>query len=1127
MNDSPNRDVEIFTDALALPRAERAAYLERACDGDGELRRKVEALLEGHDRVGDFLENSPQTTSLQAGSKVSAGEKPGDHIGHYKLLQQIGEGGCGVVFMAEQEEPVRRRVALKIIKPGMDTKSVIARFEAERQTLALMDHPNIAKIFDAGATESGRPYFVMELVRGIKMTAYCDKHSLTTRARLKLFAHVCQAVQHAHQKGVIHRDIKPSNILVTESEQGEAVPVVIDFGIAKATTNQQLTDKTLFTAFEMLIGTPAYMSPEQAALTSVDVDTRTDIYSLGVLLYELLVGSTPFDTGELLKAGLDEIRRVIREQEPVRPSTRLSKLTDRDLMSVAEQRHSEPRTLIRAVHGDLDWIVMKALEKDRTRRYPTANGLALDIQRFLANEAVSARPPSKLYKLQKAALRNKLLFTGVGIIAGLLVVSLIVISAALAKERRSRREAEAASVKSREVTKFLEAMLKGVGPSVARGRDTVMLREILDETAERVGKAMTKQPEVEAELCNIIGSLYGEIGNAPKGEEMARRALTLRREKFGADALEAAESLNLLGMLLMVQRKVPEAERAHNEALAIRRRHLGDENADTATSLDALAEVYRDQRRLSEAEEMARQGLRIRKKLFGNEHVNVADSLRNLCMIQGYGDRWADAEKTAGDVLKIRRKLLGDDDLGVASALEDRAWTLNALEKFEEAQKVHTEALIIRQKLLGDAHPEVTRNLNALGQLLGKRGDLQSAGAVLKAVLALQRKLLGDDSAATLETFSSLAKVLQREGKRAEAESLWHEVLAIGRKLWKNDNPDRLFALRGLADSLESQAKWSEAEASWRESLALWRERGGIEEQQSMYTLRRLALALEAARKWPEAESVYREALTISLKKGDEDPEALVDLDRVVRALTAQKRFVEAQQLLDKILTPAFIAKPPSVNLLIQRVNVMGRQGRWQEASANAVLALKNQPTDHYRYHTLAALLAITQNQAAYEQLCKQLLTKFGDAKDYFVAERMAQDCLLLPHAGVDLGLVDKLADVAVMAGKGGAPSAYSQGCKAMSSYRLGHYSEAIDWAENALKNGTADAQAKAKAFAVLAMANLQLGREDAAHAALAEGDALAPRAEDLGDSWVAWLMARISLDEATTLIQNKNPNPP
>jgi serine/threonine protein kinase len=310
--------------------------------------------------------------------------------------------------MAEQERPVRRRVALKIIKPGMGTKSVIARFEAERQALALMDHPNIAKIFDAGTTESGRPYFVMELVRGVKITEYCDQHSLTTRQRLKLFVQVCQAVQHAHQKGIIHRDIKPSNILVTQTEQGDPLPVVIDFGIAKATTNQQLTDKTLFTAFEMLIGTPAYMSPEQAELTSVDVDTRSDVYSLGVLLYELLTGSTPFNTGELLKSGLDEIRRVIREQEPVRPSTRLSKLSEVDLTTVAQARHSDAPTLIRTVHGDLDWIVMKALEKDRKRRYPTSHGLSLDVLRFLADEAVSARPPSKIYRLRKTAQRNKL-----------------------------------------------------------------------------------------------------------------------------------------------------------------------------------------------------------------------------------------------------------------------------------------------------------------------------------------------------------------------------------------------------------------------------------------------------------------------------------------------------------------------------------------------------------------------------------------------------------------------------------------------------------------------------------------------------------------------------------------------
>ena len=412
MNDDPDRDVQVFTEALRLPLGERAAFLERACGNDRQMLDRVKALLRTHEQVGGFLELPPQNTPMEARVGGSVGEKPGDRIGHYKLLQQIGEGGCGVVFMAEQEEPVRRKVALKIIKPGMDTKSVIARFEAERQALALMDHPSIAKVFDAGATESGRPYFVMELVRGVKITEYCDQNSLSTEERLKLFVQVCQAVQHAHQKGIIHRDIKPSNILVSSSLEGTPLPVVIDFGIAKATTNQQLTDKTLFTAFEMLIGTPAYMSPEQAEFTRVDVDTRTDIYSLGVLLYELLTGLTPFDTTELLKAGLDEVRRVIREQEPLRPSTKLSGMTGADLTTVAQHRKSEPPRLIRIISGDLDWIVMKTLEKDRTRRYEAANGLALDVERFLADEVISARPPSKLYRFKKIVSRR-----GVGITA--------------------------------------------------------------------------------------------------------------------------------------------------------------------------------------------------------------------------------------------------------------------------------------------------------------------------------------------------------------------------------------------------------------------------------------------------------------------------------------------------------------------------------------------------------------------------------------------------------------------------------------------------------------------------------------------------------------------------------------
>jgi serine/threonine protein kinase len=448
MNNPSKREEALFEAVVQLPTpAERAAYLKGACVDDHALRQRVEALLRAHEEAGTFIdkpaipgpERGPQpaapglqgssaTADTAAGYAPAAGEntrrprgeEPGDKIGRYKLRERIGEGGCGVVSVAEQEEPVRRRVALKVIKPGMDSKSVIARFEAERQALAMMDHPNIAKVFDAGTTENGRPYFVMELVRGVRITDYCDQNKLSTRQRLDLFVLVCNAVQHAHQKGIIHRDLKPSNILVTVND-GVPVPKVIDFGIAKATEGR-LTDLTVYTELHQFIGTPAYMSPEQAEMTSLDIDTRSDIYSLGVLLYELLTGRTPFDPKKLMEAGLDEIRRTIREVEPPRPSTRLSTLANGDLTTVAKARGSEAIKLVSLIRGDLDWIVMRALEKDRTRRYDTANGFALDVKRFLGNEPVIARPPSATYRFQKLVRRNKLACTAAAASAATLVV---------------------------------------------------------------------------------------------------------------------------------------------------------------------------------------------------------------------------------------------------------------------------------------------------------------------------------------------------------------------------------------------------------------------------------------------------------------------------------------------------------------------------------------------------------------------------------------------------------------------------------------------------------------------------------------------------------------------------------
>jgi serine/threonine protein kinase len=425
MSDSNNREEILFNAALQLATPEeRAAYLKNACPDNEPLRQRIAALLQAHGQTDATLDKPaaglPARTLVLNPALIQPTEKAGDKIGRYKLLQQIGEGGCGVVYMADQEEPVRRRVALKVIKLGMDTKQVIARFEAERQALALMDHPNIAKVLDAGATESGRPYFVMELVHGIRITDYCDQNNLPTRERLNLFNQVCHAIQHAHQKGIIHRDIKPSNILVTMHD-GVPVPKVIDFGIAKA-TEQRLTDKTLFTAFEQFMGTPAYMSPEQAEMSGLGIDARSDIYALGVLLYELLTGKTPFDAKELLQAGLDEMRRTIREKEPARPSTCLSTMLDADLTTVAKHRQADPSKLTHLLRGDLDWIVMKTLEKDRTRRYETANGLAADIQRHLQNEPVTARPPSNLYRFQKLVRRNKLAFAAASAVAIALIL---------------------------------------------------------------------------------------------------------------------------------------------------------------------------------------------------------------------------------------------------------------------------------------------------------------------------------------------------------------------------------------------------------------------------------------------------------------------------------------------------------------------------------------------------------------------------------------------------------------------------------------------------------------------------------------------------------------------------------
>jgi serine/threonine protein kinase len=526
----PQPEEALFEAARQLPgAAARAAFLDQACRGQPELRASVESLLSAGAEADRFfaaaitladnwvsrLASEPAADGLAR--QAAEGNPPiaeglGTRIGNHKLLQKIGEGGCGVVYMAEQEKPIRRRVALKIIKLGMDTKSVIARFEAERQALAMMDHPNIARVYEAGATDTGRPYFVMELVRGIKITDYADQNHLATSHRLDLFIRICQAIQHAHQKGIIHRDIKPSNILVTLHD-GLPVPKVIDFGIAKA-IEVRLTDKTLFTGYEQMIGTPAYMSPEQAEMSGLDVDTRSDIYSLGVLLYELLTGRPPFDPQKLVQNGLEEMRRTLREREPQRPSTMVTTLQGEELTAVARQHGAEPPKLISILKGDLDWIVMKALEKDRRRRYETANGLAMDIERYLHNEPVIARPPSRYYRFQKSVRRNKVVF-GAG--AAVLLALLTGTGAStwlFLREREARRQAVAAG--QREIALRRQAEFREKTSQLT----LLVSQEKYEEANALLGQVAFTQPTMEgAAVLRSLGEWQVRRGDIKAAAE--------------------------------------------------------------------------------------------------------------------------------------------------------------------------------------------------------------------------------------------------------------------------------------------------------------------------------------------------------------------------------------------------------------------------------------------------------------------------------------------------------------------------------------------------------------------------------------------------------------------------------
>jgi len=726
--------------------------------------------------IADDLTEAAPTAELSGRQP----QRTARQIGAYRLLEQIGEGGMGEVWLAEQTEGVKRRVALKVIKPGMDTKNFIARFEAERQALAMMDHPTISRVFDAGETADGRPYLVMEYIQGERITSYCDTQRLSMVERLELFIQVCAGIQHAHQKAIIHRDIKPSNVLVT-IQDGKPVPKIIDFGVAKALA-QPLTDKTMFTELGQVIGTPAYMSPEQAEMTGLNVDTRTDIYSLGVLLYQLLVGVLPFDPVELREAGYSGMMRVIRETEPPRPSTRLSSLGD-DSKTSADRRRTEPSKLRSLLQGDLDWVVMKAIEKDRNRRYETANGLAMDLRRFLDDEPVSAGPPSKTYRAKKFVRRHRVAVTASA--AFVLVLLAFVASFGALYVRASRAEAAAVAARdeSEAVTSFLVDVFRVSDPGEARG-NSVTAREILDKGAAEAAESFADQPGVQAKLMATIGSVYQALGLYDAAEEQLTVALEIQERTLGERHVDVAHARADLASLMRNRGKFADAEPIYRENLETYREAYGDEHTEVAHTLLSLASTLHANGEYDEAGPLYLEANEMAARLYEPRDIEIAGFINNYANFLADTSRPQEAEALYRRSLEIKREHYGEIHPEVAFALDNLAMILHDQMKYDEARPLYFQAQEMLYEIYGDKHPEIAQTLGNVAAFLMEVGDMEAAEEMVHTELELNLELLGPEHFRVADSYQALAEIAIDRGEYNEAETHALHAVEIYRKVY-------------------------------------------------------------------------------------------------------------------------------------------------------------------------------------------------------------------------------------------------------------------------------------------------------------------------------------------------------
>jgi serine/threonine protein kinase len=944
----PKRVRDLFLAAAERPAADRPAFLAAACGSDADLRAAVERLLAAHDDPASVLQSgaaaSPEGTGAYAPDPgLSSGpvaEAPGQWVGPYKLLQKIGEGGMGTVWMAEQEHPVKRRVALKVIKPGMDSGQVIARFEAERQALALMDHVNIAKVLDAGTAPLGRPYFVMELIKGEPITKFCDEHHLTPRERLELFIPVCQAVQHAHQKGVIHRDLKPSNVLVTLYD-GRPVPKVIDFGVAKA-LHAKLTDRTLFTGFGAVVGTLEYMAPEQAKLSHLDVDTRSDVYSLGVLLYELLTGTTPFERQRLRQAALDEVLRILREEEPPKPSTRLSD-SGEALPSIAAARRTEPAKLSRLVRGELDWIVMKALDKDRGRRYETANGFARDVQRYLADEPVEACPPGTGYRLRKFARKHQRAVTTAAAFAALLIAGVVVsswlavraasaerialerlaeVQAANAKTeqalddmRKAQGETKHALAESEEARNQAEAVSEFLVKSFRKpdprqdGR-TLTVAALLEQAEKELLGDSSLTPATRATLLSAIGRTYQGLGLPRDAVRALEPARSLRQQHLGLGHPDTVIAIADLS------RVYPSVGRGNNrvqllaeaqEGLRQCQARLGPDHADTLRAMQSLADAYQKVGSLAkgQAQPMFEEVLRRRRATLGPDHPDTLSALlslgvatRNLHLLE--------------EALRRRRAALGPDHPDTLVSMNALARTYTDALYHAKAIPLYEEALRRRRAKLGPDHPDTLISMNNLAMEYEGTGRLADAGALFEEVLRLTRAKLGPDHPSTVVETGNLAHAYEAAGRIADALPLREEAL----RLTRAKNLPGQYERDALFQAYELAARKADTLPLAEEALRLRKSSLGADHPDTLSLMHNLARGHSVAGRFADAVTLLEELLRLRRVKLGPDHRDTIDSQRfLIRAYLDAGRPADALKLAEEMLLPVK-ANPGSMSVV-------------------------------------------------------------------------------------------------------------------------------------------------------------------------------------------------------------------